>query len=96
LRNRVPSQYEPATWADDDIERRCLLGCVVVGGGADGGRVHSALAELVATLRRRDYHRRELDDVVLTLVEALPAPLAAYDRGLQLRALRTLGAAAYG
>lgn len=36
LRNRVSSQYEPATWADDDIERRCLLGCVVVGGGPTG------------------------------------------------------------
>lgn len=92
LRNHILSCFEAAAWATDPAERARLLTFAVVGGGPTGVEFSAALAVLVAEMVAHDFPGVSTDDPRIVLVEASPAPLAAFAADLREAAAKALAA----
>jgi len=68
IRNRVINRLEEAELEDDPYVRRTLTTFIVVGGGASGVEVASAIADFVRAARKH-YLRTELLDTKVIVVE---------------------------
>jgi NADH dehydrogenase len=78
LRNHILSCFEAAAWATGPVERARLLTFAVVGGGPTGVEFSAALAALVTETVAHDFPGVSTDHPRIVLVEASPAPLAAF------------------
>jgi NADH dehydrogenase len=90
LRRRIPLAFEKAETETDENERRLLLNFVVVGAGPTGVEMAGAIAELAKKALARDF--RSIDPAMarITLVEAGPRVLPAFDPSLSTAARRAL------
>lgn len=90
IRQQVLLAFERAEWTEDEAERERLLSFVVVGGGATGVELAGALCEIARHTLARDFRRSDPRRARVTLVEAGPGLLSAFDPRLQQRALEQL------
>ena len=81
LRNRVIDVLEQAENETDPILRKGLLNFVVAGAGFAGIETAGELVDLLHDARKH-YHTVQRDDVKVTVVEALPKILPAFDQEL--------------
>jgi NADH:ubiquinone reductase (H+-translocating) len=90
IRNHVLSCFEEAMFEPDAERRRALLTFVVVGGGPTGVEMAGALSELIRLVLVKDYHRLDLKDVRILLLEAGNRLLAGFPERLSEAAAGTL------
>jgi NADH dehydrogenase len=79
LRNRLIGDLERASRAVLRGDARPELGIVVVGGGPTGIETAGGLRELLAKVLAKDYPELDLGHLPITVVEAGPRLLAAFD-----------------
>jgi NADH dehydrogenase len=70
LRNHIINCFEQAAKEPDTQKRRELLTFAIVGGGATGVELAAALAELVYTTLKRDYHHLNFAEVQIILLHS--------------------------
>jgi NADH:ubiquinone reductase (H+-translocating) len=90
IRNHVLSRFEEAMFEAQPERRRALLTFVVVGGGPTGVEMAGALSELIRLVLVKDYHRLDLKDVRILLLEAGNRLLAGFPERLSEAAAGTL------
>ena len=90
IRNQILQCFEAAAWTSDPEARRRLLSFVIIGGGPSGVELAGAFHELIHLVLRKDFPRLDLDEVRVTLVEAVDYVLGAFPPNLRQSAARTL------
>jgi NADH dehydrogenase len=88
IRNRILSQFERA---DLDGVDDHALDVIVCGGGPTGVELAGGLVELYARVLSKDFPHLPVASARITLIEAEPRLLGAFDPKLGERAARTLG-----
>jgi NADH dehydrogenase len=91
LRNRLISNLEEASRAVGRGEPRPDLGIVVVGGGPTGVETAGGMRELLDKVLAKDYPELGLGRLRITVVEAAPRLLGAFDPHSSASAARALG-----
>ncbi|AKU97526.1 NADH dehydrogenase [Labilithrix luteola] len=91
IRRRVLSAFEAAENEPDPTEQHALLNFVIVGGGPTGVELAGAIADLARTVLVKDFRRINPADARVTLIEAGPRVLAAFDEDLSHQAATDLG-----
>src|SRR5215469_9128035 len=69
MRRRILVAFERAEDCSDEIERRCLLTFVIIGGGPTGVELGGALAELAKAALARDFRHIDPATARIILVE---------------------------
>lgn len=90
LKNRIISIMEKASEISDQKERKKMLHFVVVGGGATGVELASELQEFIKETFSYYYKKEIIDDVVITLVHALPELLSNLPPDSRIKSLEVL------
>jgi NADH dehydrogenase len=90
LRNRLISNLEEASRAVGRGDERPQLGIVVVGGGPTGVETAGGMRELLDKVLAKDYPELDLDRLPITVVEAAPRLLGAFDPRSSASAERAL------
>ena len=89
LRSHIILNFEKADQHGHDSEKG-LMHIVVVGGGATGVEMAGALCELIQKVLKKDYPDLPFENYKVSLVEASPGVLNAYNASLQTYAIRQL------
>src|SRR4051794_5181456 len=90
LRRKILLAFERAESESDPSERRRLLTFVVIGGGATGVEMAGAIAELARKALAADFRTIDPRSARVTLIEAGPRLLPAFDELLSEKAKRSL------
>ena len=90
LRRKILLAFERAESESDPSERRRLLTFVVIGGGATGVEMAGAIAELARKALAADFRTIDPRSARVTLLEAGPRLLPAFDELLSEKAKRSL------
>ena len=90
LRRKILLAFERAESESDPSERRRLLTFVVIGGGATGVEMAGAIAELARKALAADFRTIDPRSARVTLLEAGPRLLPAFDAVLSEKAKRSL------
>jgi len=90
LRRKILLAFERAESESDPSERRRLLTFVVIGGGATGVEMAGAIAELARKALAVDFRTIDPRSARVTLIEAGPRLLPAFDELLSEKAKRSL------
>jgi len=90
LRRKILLAFERAESENDPTERRRLLNFVVIGGGATGVEMAGAIAELSRKALAADFRTIDPRCAQVTLLEAGPRLLPAFDERLSETAQRSL------
>ena len=90
LRRKILLAFERAESESDPSERRRLLTFVVIGGGATGVEMAGAIAELARNALAADFRTIDPRSARVTLLEAGPRLLPAFDELLSEKAKRSL------
>ncbi|MEX0928393.1 MAG: NAD(P)/FAD-dependent oxidoreductase [Balneolales bacterium] len=90
IRERILLSLEKADRENDPQKRKKYLNFVIVGGGPTGVELAGAISEIVKRTVIRDYKRVQPTDTSITLIEALPHILSAFDPGLRSEAIKML------
>ncbi len=85
IRARLLRAFEHAEAATTDAERQAWLDFAVVGGGPTGVELAGTLAEIARHTLRQEFRRIDPAQARVRLIEAGPAPLAAFPPDLQQR-----------
>jgi NADH:ubiquinone reductase (H+-translocating) len=86
VRAKVLMAFEQAERTVSAEERKRLLTFVIVGAGPTGVELAGALAEIARHSLRHEFHRIDLEETTVLLVEGGPAVLASFPPELQTRA----------
>jgi len=90
LRRKILLAFERAESESDPSERQRLLTFVVIGGGATGVEMAGAIAELARKALAADFRTIDPRSARVTLLEAGPRLLPAFDELLSEKAKRSL------
>jgi NADH dehydrogenase len=90
IRRRILLTFEKAEIEPDPAERTRLLSLVVIGGGPTGVEMAGAIAELARMALSEDFRRIDPRSARITLIEAGPRLLPAFDPKLSEAARRSL------
>jgi NADH dehydrogenase len=90
LRRKILLAFERAESESDSSERRRLLTFVVIGGGATGVEMAGSIAELARKALAADFRTIDPRSARVTLLEAGPRLLPAFDAVLSEKAKRSL------
>lgn len=94
IRQRVLTAFEKAEMAETKEDRRAYLNFVIIGAGPTGVELAGAIAELSNATLCGDFHHINPSDARITLVDAAPRVLMAFDETLSQKAqghLESLG-----
>lgn len=90
IREKLLLSLEKAERETDPEKRKKLLNFVIVGGGPTGVELAGAISEIVKRSVIHDYNNIEAGDTAITLIEALPHILGAFDEDLRAAAVKML------
>ena len=90
LRNTILHNLERAETEEDPARKQALMNIVVVGGGATGGEIAGAVAEMKKNILERDYPDLEASQMHIYLINAADRLLSAMDPASSARAERDL------
>jgi len=91
VRSRIFHAFEMAEIEEDPEARRRWLTFVIIGAGPTGVELAGQIAELAHRALKGQYHRANLAETRIILVDAVDRVLPAFDRELSVAALRQLG-----
>ncbi|MEX2403675.1 MAG: NAD(P)/FAD-dependent oxidoreductase, partial [Balneolales bacterium] len=90
IREKILLSLEKAERENNPEIRKAFLNFVIVGGGPTGVELAGAISEIVKRAVIRDYNNINAEDTSITLVEALPHILPAFDQDLRIAAVKML------
>jgi NADH:ubiquinone reductase (H+-translocating) len=90
VRSRIFHAFEMAELEEDAEARRQWLTFVIIGAGPTGVELAGQIAELAHRSLRGQYHRADLAETRVVLLDAADRVLPAFDRPLSAGALRQL------
>jgi NADH:ubiquinone reductase (H+-translocating) len=86
IRRRILTAFEEAENETDETKQKVWLSFVVVGGGPTGVELAGAIADISRTVLVNDFRRIRPSEAQVTLLEAGPRILSAFDEKLSQRA----------
>jgi len=90
IRRRVLVAFEAAERESDAARRTELLTFVAIGGGPTGVELAGSIAELARTVLAQDFHRANLRETRVILIEAGPRILSSFSEDLSRSAVEQL------
>lgn len=90
IRNHILKVFEQASRETDEAERRRLLTFVCVGGGPTGVECAGALSELIHQVMAKEYHRLDMKESSVKLIEAMDSLLLMMPQELRDETLHVL------